>query len=148
VPILHYKVFIDIVKKHKNDPDEAINELKTILKVQPEVNIIATHRILLFLNNLSKSWWTSQEHEGKIRNEFVHYILRSRIGSIESGSNILTTKELKKIFMVYDFLVEHVYFIYGVIEDDGTSQLFLNCDEKLLIKKEDIQKKRTNQKTN
>jgi len=63
--------------------------------------------------------------------------LRPRLGSIESGYNITTTKELKRIFNVYDFLVENVYAIYGVIEDDGTSQIFLTCSEKLLLKKEE-----------
>jgi len=90
----------------------------------------------LFLNVLSKSWWTSEEHERKIRNEFVHYILRPRLGSIESGYNIPTTRELKRIFSVYDFLIEHVYEIYGIIEDDGTSQMFLTNNEKLLISKD------------
>jgi len=118
------------------DTEEIIKELKTLLKVQAEVNVIATHRILLFLNKLTKSWFTSQEHESKIRNEFVHYILRPRLGSIESGYNISSSKEMKRVMVVYDFLVEHVYEIYGVIEDhDGIRQIFLTMSDKLLIKK-------------
>jgi len=136
IPNIHYKRFIDIIKKHNDDTEEIIKELKTLLKVQAEVNVIATHRILLFLNKLTKSWFTSQEHESKIRNEFVHYILRPRLGSIESGYNISSSKEMKRVMVVYDFLVEHVYEIYGVIEDhDGIRQIFLTMSDKLLIKK-------------
>jgi len=125
-----------LLKKHNDDTEEIIKELKTLLKVQAEVNVIATHRILLFLNKLTKSWFTSQEHESKIRNEFVHYILRPRLGSIESGYNISSSKEMKRVMVVYDFLVEHVYEIYGVIEDhDGIRQIFLTMSDKLLIKK-------------
>jgi len=122
-------------KKTESDPDEAMQEIKKLTRIQPEVNIVATHRILTFLNNLSKSFfWTSVENQVKIRDEFVHYILRSKIGSIESGFSMPTGKELKKLMDTYTFLVEHVYEIYGVLDDDGT--LFLDSEsDQLIIKK-------------
>jgi len=136
IPNLHYKTFIEIVTKHKNDPEEAIQGIKTLTRVQPEVNIIVTHRILIFLNNLTKSWWTSEEHEQKIRNEFVHYILRPRLGSIEqSGFNLPVGKELKKLMETYTFLVDNVYQIYGVLEDDGSTIFSDSYSDNLIIKK-------------
>eukprot|EP01129_Flabellula_baltica_P006529 TRINITY_DN2457_c0_g1_i2.p1 TRINITY_DN2457_c0_g1~~TRINITY_DN2457_c0_g1_i2.p1 ORF type:complete len:439 (-),score=97.87 TRINITY_DN2457_c0_g1_i2:624-1940(-) len=132
VPISEYKTFIDQARQvKKRGADKICLEMKMLLRIQPDVNIISSQRVLLFLSKMIGSWWTDNSQAEIIAKEFAPYFLRPKLGTVDEVE--ITPKDTKKIINTFKFLVEHVLSIYGKYDDEGRHDIYLSISHPKLL---------------